>query len=407
MQWLTKLKNVFFCRGRLLSSSAFFAFFSLVVVSFVFAATDKEYNLNQQIARGYITRDAIFFEPHDPSRIGAASVVVEVDFDDPDILLNNNVTVDEDGNLVFVLEQTPAEDEGYSLANWYTRSGETRIERFLSSGGDNYLASIHNGNTRGIFYKGKIVEPPIVEGRFFTEEECLLREPLAVIGNDYKKQTYVRDGDKYIEYEGREYKVIGVTAVASSSTLDHLIFINFGGMTIKDQITGRYYIDGIGSMEQVFNELDKASQEILDVKLDRLETPTTYIDVVSGGMYLKTYLKILLALMFTFIYISILVQIVKRQSVKIAVMSIYGISFKRRLLKVSGDTLTGALIGIFIGLITIIVIIYSGFFVLPFATLWKYVAILSCCSLLLVGIMVASLIIGMRRIDIGEVVRQV
>ena len=44
-----------------------FLFFAILVVGFVFACTDAEYNYNQQIARGFITKDAVFFDLDDLS----------------------------------------------------------------------------------------------------------------------------------------------------------------------------------------------------------------------------------------------------------------------------------------------------------------------------------------------------
>lgn len=35
-------------------------FFALLIVGFVFACTDAEYEYNQQIARGFISREAVF-----------------------------------------------------------------------------------------------------------------------------------------------------------------------------------------------------------------------------------------------------------------------------------------------------------------------------------------------------------
>lgn len=399
MSWSEATINRIFGRGSLMASSAFFVFFSLIVVGFVFTATDVEYNLNQQIARGYITKDAVFFEPHDPSRVGAKIYALDGSSD--------MVTVGEDGSLELDLSPRPAEDPDYKFENYYLSNGKSLIETLLSSGGTNYLAALHDGNSRAVFYTGKIVEPPIVEGRFFTEEECLIRENLAVIGKDYKDLTYVRDGVEYLEFKEKEYRVIGVTSIASESTLDHMIFVNLGSLTAEEQTSGRFYIDGRGSMEAVFIALNKTSEDLLGVNLDRLETPTTFIDVVSGGMYLKTYLKVFLALLFVFIYLSIIVQIVSCQKTRIAVMSLCGISFGTRLFKVSKTSVLSSVLGIIVGIVTVVIIIFKQYFALPYSTLWKYLIVLSTIGFTMVGIMLAFLIRGMKAISLGEVLRQV
>ncbi len=43
--------------------SAFILFFFMSFLPFFFLGIDAEYNLNQQIDRGYISRNAVFFAP--------------------------------------------------------------------------------------------------------------------------------------------------------------------------------------------------------------------------------------------------------------------------------------------------------------------------------------------------------
>ena len=55
-------------KGLLRQALIFILYFSIILISFFFWGSDKEYNLNQTIARGFISNDAIFFEIHDPSK---------------------------------------------------------------------------------------------------------------------------------------------------------------------------------------------------------------------------------------------------------------------------------------------------------------------------------------------------
>ena len=96
-----------------------------------------------------------------------------------------------------------------------------------------------------------------VKGRFFTSDECLSREHLAVIGKAFQDLTFEMDNKTFIEYCGKKYEVLGVVGIADESSLDHLLFVNLGSMTPEEQIHGRLYVDGNTSMENIISEIDK------------------------------------------------------------------------------------------------------------------------------------------------------
>ena len=151
-------------------------FFALLIVGFVFACTDAEYEYNQQIARGFISREAVFFSfdnlSYQEPFYSGAIYFSELETDEP-----------------VVIDTTPkaAVDESFVLENKLQDNGQTAVETLLMSGSGSYLASLHNGLMRGVVYKGSVLLPPLLSGRFFTEEECLADHPLAVIGRHDKK----------------------------------------------------------------------------------------------------------------------------------------------------------------------------------------------------------------------------
>ena len=204
-------------------SSASFIFFALMTIGVIFCATDSEYNLNQTIARGYISRNVIFFEIHDPTRPRTNSAVKVNEEGE----VENGVAYDGDAIIVDATVGKP-EDPDFVLNNDIIDGGLTRMETLLSSGGDNYIAAIHQGELRGIFYKGNITIPPLVRGRYFTEKECLSRDNLAVIGSDFLESSFSKNGKEYVVYNEKEYEVIGVTGISNASSLDHLIMVNMG-----------------------------------------------------------------------------------------------------------------------------------------------------------------------------------
>ena len=373
-----------------------------MTIGVIFCATDSEYNLNQTIARGYISKNAVFFEVQDYSKY----------------MPNGHVKVNEDGEVenaivrdgyAIIVDATTREpvDPDFVLNNDIIDGGLTRMETLLSSGGDNYIAAIHQGELRGIFYKGNITIPPLVRGRYFTEKECLSRDNLAVIGSDFLESSFSKNGKEYVVYNEKEYEVIGVTGISNASSLDHLIMVNMGSMSQEEQKTGRIYIDGDRSMKEDYHEMEELAPQIFGVGLVRQVAPKTLIDEASGGMYLKTYLKILTGLLFLFIYLSVVVQILKRQNLKIAVMGIYGLSFGRRFISISGSVLLSSLIGLILGLIVDIVLIKVKYFSLPYDLLYKYISIFFGTGLIMIGLMALITALGMRRVNIGEVIRAV
>ena len=200
-----------------------FLFFAILVVGFVFACTDAEYNYNQQIARGFITKDAVFFDLDDLS-YRTASITFS----------------DEEDNYPVRLDPI---DESFVLKNKTLNDGRTAVETLLMSGSGNYLASLHSGLLRGVTYKGKIMPPPLISGRFFAEEECLSDYPFAVIGRKYRDSLFSRNGKQYIDYMNREYEVIGIAGLSGESPIDEVIFVNLGSLTSEEQLNGMFYID--------------------------------------------------------------------------------------------------------------------------------------------------------------------
>jgi len=384
--------------------SASFLFFALMTVGVIFCASDSEYNLNQMIARGYISRNAAFFQIHDKSRAYANTEIIVNDDGD----VEENYEVDPaTGTIIIDGTVGKPQDPDFVINNDVVDGGLTRIETMLSSGGDNYIAAIHQGELRGFFYKGEITTPPLVRGRFFKEEECLSRERLAVIGSDFLDRTTREKGKEYITYNDKKYEVIGVTGISNASSLDHLIIVNMGSMSSDEQKEGRMYLDGDRSMKEDYLKMQDMAPGLFNTKLDRLPTPKTLIDSASGGMYLKTYLKMIMAFLFIFIYISVVIQVLKRQNLKIAVMSIYGLSFPRRFISITGNVLLFSFVGLLAGLAAVIILIKTQFFSLPFDLLYEYMTLFFVTGIVMIMIMALITGLGMRRVNIGEVIREV
>ncbi len=288
--------------------SSFILFFFISFISFFFLGIDAEYNLNQQIDRGYISRNSIFF-------------AFDCDNTADMTLLQNGAS--ESSGQIKLSESGNGEIE--SPVNEIAGNNLSFIENILSSGGTDYFAAVHTGKGRYVYYHGSVQLPPVLSGRFFTSDECLSRSPLAVIGKALESQTFIEDENTYIMLDGIKCEVIGVVGMAHDSTIDHLYFINIGAVPVQMQI-GRFYIDGLQNMEKVFEKINTASMEWMHAPVRKLDVPMTFTDAVSGNVYLKQQIKVVVLLLLGFIYLSILYQAITAERRKIGIMKIIGLT---------------------------------------------------------------------------------
>lgn len=352
-----------------------FLFFAVLVVGYVFLCTDAEYNYNQQIARGFISKEAVFFCFDDPSYRAARHVQLVLD---PNEEQQESIVIDS--------RTKEASDPTFVLSNRILDNGHTAIETLLTTGSLDYLASLHSGVMRGVAFRGSIVLPPLLSGRFFSEEECLSNTPLAVIGKKRAELIINRDGKRYLWYLNKEYEVIGVIGLSAESPMDDVIFVNIGSLTPEEQLNGTYYIDCSRDNEAVFNEMNSRSESLFGCGLKRRDVPIAFIDVVSGGMYMKSYLKVLLIMLGCITFISILIQSTRKKMLKISVMKIQGIRLEKVFSNTIRGFLTASMSGMVIGVLCNIGFIYFGVFSLPVIWMIQY------CILLLLVVILMSLI---------------
>ena len=387
----------------ILGLAIFLFFFAVIVVGYVFTCTDEEYNYNQQIARGYITRDALFFNIFDPS----LPIAKYGGFLNGEIV-GNGSSIDEDGILTFDPSPIEAADPDFVLTNPVLEDGRTAMETVLGAGSGSYFASLHRGTLRGVFFRGKrSADLPLIKGRFFTEEECLSEVPLAVVGQNVYQSCYEENGHDYLDYMEKKYEVIGVAAISGESPIDSLVFVNLGSIPAEEQIKGIFYIDNASSTESVFEEMNRKSEEVLRTTLTRRNTPVALIDIVSGGMYLKNYLKVIMVFLLIFFYGSILVMAIRFHKVKSAVLRLCGVSFRKFMEIFCKSFVFWASAGIILSVLITISTIFSGLFSLPFALLWKIFGTFLFLDLFLLILFVVISGIVEYRIDPRKVVTRI
>ncbi len=284
-------------------------------------------------------------------------------------------------------------------------NGLTNIETILSSGGSDYFAAVHKGKGRFVYFSGNVMLPPILEGRFFTSKECLSREPMAVIGKDLLNQSFIEDGKRFIYLDDLACEVVGIAGIAHDSTIDALYFINLGAVS-PDQQIGRYYVDGDSDVNVVFEKMQQVSSDLLQISMRKLDLPMTYTDAVTGNVYMKTYLKAVVASLLVFIYLSILSQALSAERRKIGILKVVGISTKNVNRRVHWPLLAWGASGIALTLLTGAILVGIDYFALPLS---EVIRILITCSLSSSALLVVWLVlfdIFDRRTDLREVTQQ-
>lgn len=358
---------------------AYIYFFS-IVVGFVFICSDREYNLNQQMARGYITSDSVFF-----------------DFEDPSIKQLGDYGTDntEEYNPDFILEN-PVCDEGI-----------TSVEKMLSSSNSDYFAALHKDILRAIYYNGDVTLPPLISGRFFTEDECLSKTCLAVIGRNKEDKIHSENGKKIYDYNGRQYEVIGIAGVAGESALDDIMFVNIGSLSSEEQLDGMYYIDGAKSNRSVYQEISGCSADLFGCDMKTRKTPVAFIDIASGKFYMKDYLCIVLLGLMLLSYGNIERQYIERSKLKVSVMKLCGISLSKIIKKTSRSYVISSLCGIAVGIVALAIVLLSGVFILEYLYMVKVGLLLLAVSLLLLILGELAYSAVVCKISPQEVIRKV
>ena len=342
-----------------------YIFFSPLVVGFVFLCTDKEYNLNQQMARGYITSDSVFFDFDDPS-IKPFGYDAQYRWQENDDFSNS-----EDYNPDFTLK------------NLICDGGVTSIEKLLSSSKSDYFAALHRNKLRAVFYRGKVELPPLISGRFFSEEECLSKGFFAVIGRNNEDKAYSKNGRVFFDYYGHQYEVIGITGIATKSALDDIVFVNIGSLTPEEQLDGIYYVDGSKNNQGIYVEIASHSKDLFGCNLKVRKTPIAFIDIASGEIYMKKYLFFILLGLMVFSFINTGRQYIERCRLKISVMKLCGVSVSRIIKETSQSYIISSLCGTAIGIIVVVLMLTTGVFALEYLYMINVALMLLIISLLL------------------------
>ncbi|UTR16882.1 ABC transporter permease [Salipaludibacillus sp. LMS25] len=88
-----------------------------------------------------------------------------------------------------------------------------------------------DGQIRGLFFQENTYIPPMIEGRYFSEDDFYAGKKVAVIGKSV--------GEDFVELIERDhYEIIGVMGTSHAAKIDHLILVNLD--SLESPLSKRY-----------------------------------------------------------------------------------------------------------------------------------------------------------------------
>lgn len=348
-------KNFIWCLILMLALTFTPAFYSCLV---------NEYNYNLLIDRGFVSRNAIYF-------------------------IFTSVLPDSES----------ADSESGNCLNDITS---------FSDDASFFLATM-NGIIRGVYYQGNEINlPEMQSGHFFTQEECVSEEKLAVVGKDYRDSLYKKpnSSDEYIQINGVEYRVLGVMGLDKTTTIDGLIFVNLGSSSEEEIVSNLMYIDSEKKdTAGLFQNLRETVQHDSKYALDTIEMENSATDVVFGGVLFSELLKYVIYFFLAFSFICVLNFVVRSDNFKISVLLLHGYSYSKILSLLSAPVILSGLCGIALGDILGTALFAGGFFAVPSSQIVGSFVLSSIFTLLCLMLFPVLQYIYIRRNNIPDCMR--
>lgn len=151
---------------------------------------------------------------------------------------------------------------------------------------------------RGIYINGNVYSPPMLSGEYFDESTSWTDSPGLVIGKDYEKDVYIREGIRYYTYENEEYEVIGVMGTEEDSRINHMILMDFKSAVRLAGINTEYVLDTVKQ-----TELDDVGKELyygfrfpaeVSIVLNQRTGESFLSRVLSGEQIVRTMYMVIL-----------------------------------------------------------------------------------------------------------------
>lgn len=159
-----------------------------------------------------------------------------------------------------------------------------------------------NYDIRGVYYKGKIDQPFLKEGRFFNTTDFDKQKRVAVVGQNIFEKN---DSKKFIKLFGENYEIIGILGFERPSQYDRMIFLNLD--SVESSEAGLWSIDGKSDIDTMTNYRileDLIIKNDGNIELVELDTQGI-VDILKYEFFnLGTLIVILLLFLISSLYVS-------------------------------------------------------------------------------------------------------
>ncbi|SHJ91316.1 MacB-like core domain-containing protein [Clostridium amylolyticum] len=197
-----------------------------------------------------------------------------------------------------------------------------------------------------VYFNDKLfgTPPKIKSGRFFNIEDFKSNNPVAVIGESYLEETYEEKEEKYINFKGISFKVIGVFK-SGKGYFDNSLMLNFNALADnKLSVNNMQYDNYNGSVIQDLNSLKSSFENSDTGKLFSIESPMMNTSDHLSGV-LKQYKSLIdkfMLMLAALILNTILASFfwIQKKTKEIGVRRIYGASNIKMVFSIIKDYLS-------------------------------------------------------------------
>lgn len=117
-----------------------------------------------------------------------------------------------------------------------------------------YQKYLGESTISSIYFRGDYVNIPMLEGRFFIEDDFYADNYVTVVGRNYTDQIYEENNISYIDINQIRFRVLGIMGIGSESVLDSRIIIN-GVVSDSLYVQNIYNLDFLkGNGENIIEE---------------------------------------------------------------------------------------------------------------------------------------------------------
>lgn len=174
---------------------------------------------------------------------------------------------------------------------------------------------------KAIYFNRYYINYPMKSGRFFSKDDLVYGNYVAVVGKGLQNQVYSRNEKSYIELAGQEYQVIGVIGFDAETVIDDYVYINM--FVAEDCVESNIYTLDIWGKEDTSSEKFSDLLQQQGISSEELTTTKSYgMTLVPQIAYGRWFIGLLLCNLLCIVVIS--VQWISLQKNEIGIRRLVG-----------------------------------------------------------------------------------